>query len=50
MVYDMVSNFMLKLLPDIEVKYSAVSSVLFISVSTILILYQFEKIGINWKK
>ena len=38
----MTNNFILKLLPDIEAEYPAVSSVLFISVSTILILCQFE--------
>ena len=42
MVYDMTSTFILKSLPDIEVAYPAISSVLLVSVSTILILYQFE--------
>lgn len=42
MVYDMVNNFMLKSLPDIELAYPAISSVLLVLVSTILILYQFE--------
>lgn len=38
----MVNNFMLKSLPDIELTYPAISSVLLVLVSTILILYQFE--------
>ena len=42
MIYDMINNFILKSLPDIEVAYPAISSVLLVSVSTILILYQFE--------
>ena len=42
MVYDMVNNFMLKSLPDIELAYPAIFSVLLVLVSTILILYQFE--------
>lgn len=41
-IYDMINNFILKSLPDIEVAYPAISSVLLVSVSTILILYQFE--------
>ena len=42
MVYDMVNNFILKSLPDIELVYPAIFSVLLVLVLTILILYQFE--------
>ena len=42
MVYDMVNNFILKSLPDIELVYPAIFSVLLVLALTILILYQFE--------
>ena len=41
-VYDMINNFIFKSLPDIEVAYPAISSCLLVSLSTILIIYQFE--------